>query len=266
MVYSRFLLPAQLQAQELIKISTLSKKVSSGEVYHVLKADKKTLHGTYEKYVYGNLRQTGAYEMGEKSGTWKDYHHDGSLIRSTAYEQGRKNGSAIEYYSGKGEKLKNKGFYTNDREVGVWQFYNNDGSLHLSFDFDSRKLLFFDGDRSNSAELPIIRGNDTITAVLDKAPFLIGNENELSVFISKNIKYPEIALENSIEGTVVIGFTVDEEGKCSDIAVLKDIGGGCGAEVLRVFNQTLNFWLPGELDGQPVKVPMILPVRFRMSR
>jgi TonB family protein len=263
---SLFLLPEQVQAQELIKISTLSKKVSSGEVYHVLKSDKKTLHGTYEMYQYGKLRQAGTYEMGEKSGIWKDYHYNGSMIRSSNYEHGLKNGPFAEYYPGKGEMPKQTGTYRNDHEAAVWQFFNSDGSLHLSFDFDSRKILFFKGDRSNSTEWTILHGADTITAVLDKAPFLIGNENELPAFISKNIKYPEIALENGIEGIVIIGFTVDEEGKCSDVRIVKDIGAGCGAEAMRVFNRTLNFWLPGELNGLPVSVPMTLPVRFKMSR
>ena len=51
-------------------------------------------------------------------------------------------------------------------------------------------------------------------------------------FLAKNIKYPKIAKENGVEGTVVIQFVVGKSGKIKRAKVLRDPGAGCGNEAL----------------------------------
>jgi len=46
--------------------------------------------------------------------------------------------------------------------------------------------------------------------------------------------------------------------------VMKDIGGGCGREALRVVN-TMPVWRPGKQRGRPVRVMMNLPVKFKLQ-
>lgn len=83
-------------------------------------------------------------------------------------------------------------------------------------------------------------------------------------YIGTHIKYPPLAREAGIEGTVVIEFKIDKTGKTSDALILRDIGGGCGAEALRVV-QSMKDWTPGKQRGRPVNVIMRIPVKFQLQ-
>ncbi len=105
---------------------------------------------------------------------------------------------------------------------------------------------------------------------------LAGTDNEkmtcanqkLLEFLYQNIEYPRMAQENNIQGTVVVTFVVNMDGSITDAEVLRDIGGGCGAEALRVINLMKEMdekWTPGRQRGHAVPVQFSLPVRFRLE-
>jgi len=116
--------------------------------------------------------------------------------------------------------------------------------------------------------------------IREEMPLFPGCEEELKAerkkcadqkmlqFIYGNIKYPAIARENGVEGTVVIRFYIDKDGAVKEPAILKDIGGGTGAEALRVVNMMNKMekkWTPGKQRGKAVKVYYNLPVKFRLE-
>ncbi len=107
---------------------------------------------------------------------------------------------------------------------------------------------------------------DTIMDLItvEKMPSFPGGDAELMKFITENIYYPEIARETNIQGTVAVTFVVGKDGKARDIKVIKDIGGGCGKEAVRVINK-MPYWIPGEANGHVVNVRFTLPVRFRLQ-
>lgn len=92
-----------------------------------------------------------------------------------------------------------------------------------------------------------------------------GGPAAMAQFIQKNLKYPEIALENQIEGTVVVEFVVEKDGSISNIKVLKDIGGGCGNEAMRIIKM-MPKWTPGKQGDMPVRVKMRAPIKFKINR
>lgn len=83
-------------------------------------------------------------------------------------------------------------------------------------------------------------------------------------FLSKKIKYPTLARENGITGTVVVRFVVSKDGSVTDCEIARDIGGGCGNEALRVIKAMPN-WSPGKQNGRPVNVYYTLPVKFSLQ-
>ena len=83
-------------------------------------------------------------------------------------------------------------------------------------------------------------------------------------YLYQNIKYPAMARENSITGTVVLEFIVDEKGKVSKPNVLRDIGGGCGQAALKAIKD-MPSWTPGRQNARPVKVLMRIPVKFHLE-
>jgi len=99
---------------------------------------------------------------------------------------------------------------------------------------------------------------------VNKMPSFPGGERELLTYLAKNIVYPPLARENNIQGIVALSFVINKDGSISDVTALKDIGGGCAKEALRVV-QTMPKWSPGEANGHTVKVRFVLPVRFQLQ-
>lgn len=93
-------------------------------------------------------------------------------------------------------------------------------------------------------------------------------EQSLLEFMYSNIRYPQEAREQNLEGNVVASFVVEKDGSLSNLAVLKDIGGGAGLEVLRVVEAMNNAeirWVPAERDGEPVRFQYTLPIKFKLE-
>lgn len=93
-------------------------------------------------------------------------------------------------------------------------------------------------------------------------------DRKMLEFIYENIRYPHIALDNGIEGTVIVKFVVEKDGKITGLEILKDIGGECGREALRVvglMNEMEERWTPGKQRNVPVRVIFNLPVRFKIT-
>ena len=103
-----------------------------------------------------------------------------------------------------------------------------------------------------------------IFTYVEQMPEFPGGTAELQKFLYKNLKYPAAARENGIEGRVVLQFVVDESGHISEITQLRDIGGGCADEAVRVVKM-MPPWKAGKQNGNPVKVYFKLPVTFKMS-
>jgi protein TonB len=86
----------------------------------------------------------------------------------------------------------------------------------------------------------------------------------LTKYLSENIKYPEQAKKDKIQGKVYISFVVEKDGSVADAKVLRGIGGGCDEEALRVVN-AMPKWTPGKMRNTPVRVQFNLPVVFKLQ-
>ena len=86
---------------------------------------------------------------------------------------------------------------------------------------------------------------------------------DMNAYIGGELKYPEVARSNGIQGRVVVQFVVNEDGAVTDALVMRGIGGGCDEEALRVVN-AMPHWKPGRQNGKPVKVLFTLPLRFEL--
>jgi hypothetical protein len=95
-------------------------------------------------------------------------------------------------------------------------------------------------------------------------------ELQLLSILSANIRYPEEAREQNIQGTVVLSFVVEpSNGRISNTRILKDIGGGCGAEAIRVLLALDSIglrWAHGEQAGKEVRVRHNLPLKFKLQQ
>ena len=102
-----------------------------------------------------------------------------------------------------------------------------------------------------------------IFMIVEQMPTFPGGEAALHGYLQKNIKYPPVARENGISGTVYVNFVVTETGKIKDIKILRGIGGGCDEEAVRVI-KAMPTWKPGKQRGKPVKVSFNCPINFKL--
>jgi TonB family protein len=109
-----------------------------------------------------------------------------------------------------------------------------------------------------------VNDNELVFSFVEQMPQFVGGEEALMKFISANVKYPQSAKEAEIEGKVIVSFIVSEVGKIEEVKVLRDIGGGCGEEALRVMSLSPD-WMPGKQNGRAVRVKMVLPINFRLD-
>ncbi len=103
-----------------------------------------------------------------------------------------------------------------------------------------------------------------VYTVVEQMPEFVGGDNARVKFLSENIKYPELAKEKGIMGTVFVSFVVDEFGTVKDAKILRGIGGGCDEEALRVV-KLMPKWKPGKQSGKPVNVAFNMPIKFMLS-
>lgn len=76
-----------------------------------------------------------------------------------------------------------------------------------------------------------------------KKPVYPGGSKAFKDFISTHLKYPEEALKNKTEGTVLVKYDIDYKGNVTDAKVIKGIGNGCDEEAIRVI-KLLKFEIP----------------------
>ena len=100
--------------------------------------------------------------------------------------------------------------------------------------------------------------------IVDKMPEYKGGQEARMKFVVENVKYPEEAKKNGIQGKVFISFTVTKTGKLENIKVLKNLNDLLDAEALRVIS-TMPDWVPGESKGTAVDVEVTLPIMFKLS-
>ena len=84
---------------------------------------------------------------------------------------------------------------------------------------------------------------------------------KLMGYVARTLQYPDSAREERIEGVAMLSFVVGADGGVRDVRVLRDIGGGCGAEARRVV-EAMPRWQPAIHRGGEVATPFTLPITF----
>jgi periplasmic protein TonB len=103
-----------------------------------------------------------------------------------------------------------------------------------------------------------------IFTVVEEMPSFPGGDEARIKFLTENIKYPQMAKESGIQGTVYVTFVINEKGKVADVRVLRGIGGGCDEEAIRVVN-LMPPWNAGKQSGKAVRVQFNMPIKFTLN-
>ncbi|MHB1276919.1 MAG: energy transducer TonB [Bacteroidia bacterium] len=104
--------------------------------------------------------------------------------------------------------------------------------------------------------------DNTIVWGASLMPAFPGGEDAMKTFITNELDYPPLAIENGIQGKVVVSFVIEKDGSISNVTILsKRLGWGIEEEAIRVV-QAMPRWSPGENNFRPVRVRMNLPIKF----
>ena len=99
--------------------------------------------------------------------------------------------------------------------------------------------------------------------VEEKPSFNGGDANEFSKWVNQNLVYPEIAKENGVQGRVTLQFTVNPDGRVSNVKVLRGVDSSLDKEAVRVVSMSPK-WKPGKQRDRAVKVTYTFPVIFQL--
>lgn len=115
----------------------------------------------------------------------------------------------------------------------------------------------------SAAAAPDANGPVAFVEIMPEFP---GGEPALGKYLNKNVRYPHMAQENEIQGTVFIQFVVNRDGSITDVKTVGAAkGGGLEEEAKRVVSN-MPKWRPGRQNGQNVAVFFNLPIRFVLGQ
>jgi protein TonB len=137
---------------------------------------------------------------------------------------------------------------------------------------DTPDLLF--SDDASAFEDFEFEVEEVVEQIVEEEIFVTAEEmptfqgGDLSKFrnwVQSNVKYPQIALENGIQGNVVIKFVVEKDGKLSNIQVLQTPDKTLADAAVQVLQKSPK-WKPGKQRNKPVRVTYTLPVSFKIQQ
>ena len=105
---------------------------------------------------------------------------------------------------------------------------------------------------------------EEVFKAVEQMPTFPGGDAELMKWLRDHIQYPTVAMENNIQGRVVVQFVVTKSGKVGEVKVVRSVDRDLDKEAIRVCKSLPDF-IPGRMNGQAVNVWYTLPVQFKLQ-
>jgi periplasmic protein TonB len=98
---------------------------------------------------------------------------------------------------------------------------------------------------------------------VDEPASFPGGISALSKFIQSHFVYPEMAMENNVQGTCIVEFVVNNDGRVHNVKVVRGVvnGSECDMEALKIVRKMPN-WIPAKKNAVPVSCYFRLPIKF----
>ena len=106
--------------------------------------------------------------------------------------------------------------------------------------------------------------NDMVFDVVEVMPQYPGGQIAMMKYIMENIKYPEQAMKEGIQGRVTVRFIVEKDGSISNVKPVLSVHPLLDKEAVRVV-ESMPKWSPGKQNGKPVRVRFNVPVMFKLN-
>ncbi|OFY55316.1 MAG: hypothetical protein A2X22_02950 [Bacteroidetes bacterium GWF2_49_14] len=141
---------------------------------------------------------------------------------------------------------------------------DDDIKLNDDLNFDA-----FDANQNDAIKIESLIGNQAeeeedaqIFQIVEDMPKFQGGEiEEFRNYIQTMVKYPPLAMENGISGTVYVSFVVNRRGEIAGINIIRGVDPSLDEEVIKALKGAPK-WEPGKQRGKPVNVSFSIPVKF----
>ncbi len=91
-----------------------------------------------------------------------------------------------------------------------------------------------------------------------------GGDDSMRTFIARNLKYPEVARENNIEGRVTVKCNLNEHGIISNPVVKRSLERTCDSAALEVVRK-MPPWIPATYRSSPIPSQQIIVVQYYLE-
>ncbi len=105
---------------------------------------------------------------------------------------------------------------------------------------------------------------EKVFTAVEQMPQFPGGEAALMKYLSNNINYPQVAMENGIQGRVIVQFVVTKNGTVGEVKVIRSVDRDLDKEAIRLCKSLPKF-IPGKMNGQAVNVWYTLPITFKLQ-
>ena len=110
----------------------------------------------------------------------------------------------------------------------------------------------------------VAQKNLQVFDVVEQIPEYPGGIQALFEYLQQNVKYPEDAEKQKIEGRVIATFVVETDGSINNVEVAKPAFPSLDAEAVRVLS-AMPKWKPGMQSGKVVRVKYTVPINFSLK-
>lgn len=146
------------------------------------------------------------------------------------------------------------------------------GSKNVGLVYVDLSDAFYEGvsqkDTTPDVDTVMIDGEMVIeetiyNVVVEQAEFP-GGTKAFYKWVQNEIKYPSEGLDEGLQGTALLAFTIDTDGSVIDVVAVKSTSHMClDKEALRVIKATPK-WKPFKLGGEPVKCTFKISITFKI--
>ena len=161
--------------------------------------------------------------------------------------------------------------HNTDRDTqSIIDFDTMERELEYIFNFtvalaNTDRILSF---KASQQALPT--GNDDVVSFYDcdSRPMFSNNADPryfLREWVYHYLKYPQAAVRDGVQGTVMVQFIIEKDGKITNVKVTKGVDEELDAEAVRVISASPK-WKPGRMGGNKVRSVLTLPVEFRLEK
>ncbi len=154
-------------------------------------------------------------------------------------------------YNANTGKMTKQGSFKENNRTGVWSFYDDSAKINFRYNYSTGMVMFSKPDTLAKHFLKEAKVDTNFYSELSQVPLFIGGPGEYRDFIQANLRYPSVAKEFDIRGTVIATFVIGSNGfpEKESRKIVKGLGYGCDDEVLRLIN-LMPRWIPARKSGE----------------